>query len=90
MCWRCEVMHPGMALRAALSRAGPHTSAGRGAGTLCRRAARGAVVVTRKPTSRSETFSARLRASWARPQGAERPEDPQGWCSEHVCHNEKA
>ena len=23
MCWGCEVMHPGMALRAALSRAGP-------------------------------------------------------------------
>ena len=69
---------------------GPHTSAGRCAGTLCRRAARGTVVVTRKPTSRSATFSARLRPPWARPQGAQRPKDPQGWCSEHVCHNEQA
>ena len=40
-----------------------------------RRAPRKVVVIGRKPTSRSATFTARPRASWARP---ERAEDPQG------------
>ena len=44
----------------------------------------GRLEVLASPTSRSATFTARPRASLARPEGAERPEDPQGCCAEHV------
>ena len=55
-----------------------------------RRAPRTACGGSRKPTSRSSTFPARLRRSWARPEGAERPEDPQGCWREHVCQDARS
>ena len=47
-------------------------------------------VITRKRSSRSATFTVRPGPAWARPEGAERPEDPEGCWSEDAWHNDTA